>query len=134
MEFKPVARARPFEFAPMRLFSRPLEVPHRLRAIVRARESSVIVLAVVIGAIAGLAVAAMGETVGFMHQLFFGLDPGERLSGRVSLDPLRAFVVPSLGGLLFGSSRPSLRAAAAPKSTRSRPTRCTAAACRCAAA
>ena len=86
----------------MSFFSRPLEVPHRLRAIVRARESSVIVLAVVIGVIAGLAVAAMGETVGFMHQLFFGLDPGERLSGRVMLDPLKAFVVPSLGGLLFG--------------------------------
>src|SRR5262245_35728516 len=86
----------------MRLFSRPLEVPHRLRAIVRARESSVIVLAVIVGIIAGLAVVAMGEAVGLMHQLFFGLDPGERLSGRVTLDPLRAFVVPSLGGLLFG--------------------------------
>ena len=86
----------------MRLFSRHLEVPHRLRAIVRARESSVIVLAVIIGAIAGLAVAAMGEAVGLMHQVFFGLDPGERLSGRASLDPLRAFVPLCLGGLLFG--------------------------------
>jgi CIC family chloride channel protein len=86
----------------MHWFTRPLEVPHRLRAIVRARESSVIVLAVVIGAIAGLAVAAMGEAVGYMHQVFFGLDPGERLSGRGSLDPLHAFVPPCLGGLLFG--------------------------------
>jgi CIC family chloride channel protein len=102
MEFKPVAPPARSNLPLMSLFSRPLEVPHRLRAIVRARESSVIVLAVVIGAIAGLAVAAMGETVGFMHQLFFGLDPGERLSGRVALDPIRAFVVPSLGGLLFG--------------------------------
>jgi CIC family chloride channel protein len=102
MEFKPVAPSARSNLPLMSLFSRPLEVPHRLRAIVRARESSVIVLAVVIGAIAGLAVAAMGETVGFMHQLFFGLDPGERLSGRVALDPIRAFVVPSLGGLLFG--------------------------------
>jgi CIC family chloride channel protein len=102
MEFKPVAASARSKLLLMSLFSRPLEVPHRLRAIVRARESSVIVLAVLIGAIAGLAVAAMGETVGFMHQLFFGLDPGERLSGRVALDPIRAFVVPSLGGLLFG--------------------------------
>ena len=86
----------------MRLFSRQLEVPHRLRAIVRARESSVIVLAVIIGAIAGLVVVAMGEAVGLMHQLFFGLDPGERLSGQASLDPLRAFVPLCLGGLLFG--------------------------------
>src|SRR5689334_14252393 len=86
----------------MRLLTRPLEVPHRLRAIVRARESSVIVLAVIIGSIAGLAVAAMGEAVGYMHQLIFGLDPGERLSGLASLDPIRAFLPPCLGGLLFG--------------------------------
>jgi chloride channel protein, CIC family len=86
----------------MRWFTRPLEVPHRLRAIVRARESSVIVLALIVGAFAGLAVAAMGGAVGFMHEVFFGLDPGERLSGRVALDPVRAFLVPSIGGLLFG--------------------------------
>ena len=102
MEFKPVTRVARLNLPRMHLFSRPLEVPHRLRAIVRARESSVIVLAVIIGMIAGLAVAAMGEAVGLMHQLFFGLDPGERLSGRVTLDSFRAFVVPSLGGLLFG--------------------------------
>src|SRR5215470_6509793 len=86
----------------MRLFSSHLEVPHRLRAIVRARESSVIVLAVIIGAVAGLVVVAMGELVGLMHQVFFGLDPGERLSGQASLDPLHAFIVPCVGGLLFG--------------------------------
>lgn len=86
----------------MNWLTRPLEVPHRLRAIVRARESSVIVLAVIIGAIAGLAVAAMGEAVGYMHEVIFGLDPGQRLSGIVSLDPLRAFLPPCLGGLLFG--------------------------------
>jgi CIC family chloride channel protein len=43
----------------------------------------------------------MGEIVGFMHLTFFGLDRGERLSGRVSLDPLYAFVTPCLGGMLF---------------------------------
>ena len=86
----------------MRLLSREFEVPHRLRAIVRARESSVIVLAVIIGVIAGAVVVAMGQTVGLMHQLLFGLDPGERLSGRTSLDPLHAFLSPCLGGLLFG--------------------------------
>ena len=80
----------------------PFEIPHRLRAIVRARESSVIVLAAVIGFAAGLVVAAMGERVGLMHVIFFGLDPGERLSGQVSLDPLYAFLTPCLGGLLFG--------------------------------
>ena len=78
------------------------EVPHRLRAMVRARESSVILLAVVVGLMGGLVVAAMGQIVGLMHSVFFGLDPGERLSGRVSLNPIYAFLTPTLGGLLFG--------------------------------
>ena len=86
----------------MRLFNKPLEVPHRLRAFVRARESSVIVLALIVGALAGLVVVAMGEAVALMHLTFFGLDPGERLSGRVSLNPYYAFLTPCLGGLLFG--------------------------------
>src|ERR1035437_9840 len=86
----------------MHWFSRPLEVPRRLRAIVRARESSVIVLALIVGTLAGLVIAAMGEAVALMHLTFFGLDPGERLSGRVSLNPLYAFLTPCLGGLLFG--------------------------------
>ncbi len=80
----------------------PFEVPRRLRAVVRARESSLIVLAAVVGAIAGLVVTTMGEMVSLMHLTFFGLDPGERLSGRVSLNPLYAFLTPCLGGLLFG--------------------------------
>jgi CIC family chloride channel protein len=44
----------------------------------------------------------MGNLVSLMHLLFFGLAPGERLSGRVSLDPLYAFLTPCIGGLLFG--------------------------------
>jgi CIC family chloride channel protein len=80
----------------------PFEIPHRLRAIVRARESSVIVLAAVVGIAAGLVVAVMGEAVGLLHVLFFGIDPGERLSGQVSLNPYFAFLTPCLGGLLFG--------------------------------
>ncbi len=91
--FSPKAAARP------RL---TLEVPHRLRAIVRARESSIILLAALVGVIGGLVVVVMGTAVGFMHVSFFELDPGERLSGRFALDPLRAFLTPCLGGLLFG--------------------------------
>ena len=81
---------------------RSIEVPRRLRALVRARESSVIVLAALVGAIAGLVVAGMGELVALMHVTLFGLDPGERLSGRISLDPLYALLTPCLGGLMFG--------------------------------
>lgn len=86
----------------MRLVSPPLEVPHRLRAFARARESSIILLAVVVGVIAGLTVSAMGEIVALMHALLFGLDPGERLSGQAAVNPVSAILVPCLGGLIFG--------------------------------
>src|SRR5262245_20001916 len=90
----------------MRWFSRPLnlhlEVPHRLRAIVRAREASIIVVAAFVGFAAGLVVTAMGELVELMHFLFFGIDPGERLSAQRALNPLYAFITPCLGGLIFG--------------------------------
>jgi len=82
--------------------SRPFEVPHRLRAIVRARESSIIVLAVVAGVTGGLVVAAMSELVGMMHALLFRIGPGERLSAQSSINPIYALLVPSIGGLLFG--------------------------------
>ncbi|MBS0536508.1 MAG: chloride channel protein [Proteobacteria bacterium] len=78
------------------------EVPHRLRAFIRARESSIILLAAVVGGLAGVVVAVMGAIVAFMHLHFFGLDPGERLSGRTSIDPIFAFLVPTLGGLALG--------------------------------
>ncbi len=83
-------------------FNRNFEVPHRLRAIVRARESSVIVLAALAGAMAGLVVAGMGAAVAFMHLQLFGIEPGARLSGQLTLNPLAALLVPSLGGLLLG--------------------------------
>ena len=82
--------------------ARQLEIPRRLRAIVRARESSLIALAALVGVIAGLVVAAMGTAVDLLHQVFFHLAPGERLSARLTLDPALAISVPLLGGLVFG--------------------------------
>jgi chloride channel protein, CIC family len=81
-----------------------LEIPRRLRALVRARESSLIGLATLVGAIAGLVVAAMGEAVALLHELFFHLEPGQRLSARLTLDPMLALSVPLLGGLIFGAA------------------------------
>jgi CIC family chloride channel protein len=86
----------------MQWFNRTFEVPHRLRAIMRARESSIIVLATLAGAIAGLVVATMAAAVEYMHLALFGIEPGSRLSGQLKLDPFAAFLVPCLGGLLFG--------------------------------
>ena len=79
-----------------------LEIPRRLRAIVRARESSLILLAALVGVLAGLVVAGMGIGVDILHETFFQLSPGERLSGRLTLDPWLAVLVPLSGGILFG--------------------------------
>src|ERR1700736_3790071 len=82
--------------------SRYLEAPRRLRAFVRAHESSLVVLAVLIGATGGLLVAAMSNAVEALHVVLFTLDWGERLSSQFRIEPLRALLVPSLGGLLLG--------------------------------
>src|SRR5579871_849313 len=86
----------------MRVATRRLEIPRRLRALVRARESSLVALAAAVGAIAGLVVAVMGDTVDLLHEIFFHLAPGERLSGRLSLNPWLAVLIPTAGGIIFG--------------------------------
>jgi chloride channel protein, CIC family len=82
--------------------SRFLEAPRRLRAFVRAHETSLVVLAALVGVIGGLVVAAMSAAVEGMHVLLFNIEIGERLSSQYAIDPWRALLVPSLGGLLLG--------------------------------
>jgi len=82
--------------------TRHFEIPRRLRALVRARESSLIVLAGLVGAVSGVVVAAMGAGVDLLHRLLFHLDPGVRLSGLLRLDPVLAISVPLAGGLALG--------------------------------
>jgi CIC family chloride channel protein len=82
--------------------TRQLEISRRLRAIVRARESSLIALAALVGAIAGVVVAVMSTSVDMQHRLFFDLEPGARLSALFRLNPLVALFVPLVGGLAFG--------------------------------
>jgi CIC family chloride channel protein len=82
--------------------SRHFEAPRRLRAFVRAHETSLVVLAALIGTIGGLAVAAMGAVVEVLHVVLFDLEMGDRLSSQFRIEPLRALLVPSLGGLLLG--------------------------------
>ena len=65
-----------------------LEVPRRLRAWVRAREAGTVVLAAVVGAVAGLVVTVMGGVVMSLHELFFMLPPGTRLSAATSISPI----------------------------------------------
>jgi CIC family chloride channel protein len=82
--------------------SRYLEAPHRLRAFVRAHETSLVVLAALVGTIGGLVVVAMSVAVACLHAVLFNIDIRERLSSQISIDPLCALLVPSLGGLLLG--------------------------------
>ncbi len=86
-----------------------LEIPRRIRAIVRARESSLIALAALVGVMGGLVVSAMGFAVDLLHEIFFDLEHGERLSARLSLNPVLALSVPLLGGIFFGISSEIIR-------------------------
>lgn len=84
--------------------SRYLEAPQRLRAFVRAHETSLVVLAALIGTIGGMVVVAMSVAVAGLHALLFNIPIRERLSSQDSIEPLRALLVPSLGGLLLGAA------------------------------
>jgi CIC family chloride channel protein len=79
-----------------------LEAPRRLRAFVRAHETSLVVLAALVGTMAGLVVAAMSAAVELLHVMLFNLGMGDRLSSQVTIEPWRALVIPSFGGLLLG--------------------------------
>lgn len=73
-----------------------------IRAQMRAHEVLVVALAAVMGAAAGAAATAMSFTTQFLHQLLFGLAPGERLSGSPGLNSPWLVLVPVAGGLLMG--------------------------------
>ena len=79
-----------------------LEAPRRLRAFVRAHETSLVILAALVGVIGGLVVAAMSAAVELLHVVLFDLDSGDRLSSQLRIEPLRALLVPTLGGFLLG--------------------------------
>jgi CIC family chloride channel protein len=99
---QPQARRAPVR-RPRRPFgSAVLHAPQVLRALVRADEIWLVVLAAFIGAFTGATVYLMTETTQLIHQLLFLISPGERLSAMESLDPVRTVVVPTLGGLFLG--------------------------------
>ncbi len=81
-----------------------LRIPPLLRALVRADEIWLALLAAVVGIFAGLGVALINEISFLMHQYLFDLGWGMELSETPRLDPLRAIAVPVLGGLVFGIS------------------------------
>ena len=82
--------------------SRYFEAPQRRRAFVRAHETSLVVLALLVGTVGGLVVAAMSIAVEALHVVFFNLEWGDRLSSQFRIETWRALLVPSIGGLLLG--------------------------------
>ena len=84
-----------------------------MRAFVRAHETSLVVLAAMIGTIGGLVVLAMSVAVAALHALLFNISITERLSSQPSIETLRAVLVPSLGGLMLGVALAAAAALAA---------------------
>lgn len=79
-----------------------IHAPQVLRVLVRGDEIWLVVLAAFVGIAAGLAVVAMHLTSEWMHRTLFDLQPGQDLSAMLRVDPVRALLVPSLGGLALG--------------------------------
>ncbi|AGB44436.1 chloride channel protein EriC [Mesorhizobium australicum WSM2073] len=91
--------------------NQPQVYARRLRAVLlrsvpllEARGIAVVMLAGVVGVIAGILVTAMSQIVQDLHGLLFGVQPGGRLSGMFSLaSPIQA-LIPAIGGILLGIS------------------------------
>jgi chloride channel protein, CIC family len=79
------------------------QVPRLLRALVRADELWLVVLAACVGCGAGLLVSAMTHVTLLAHRVLFAVPGSGRISGLDSIAPLRAVLVPSLGGLVLGA-------------------------------
>lgn len=79
-----------------------LHAPQTLRALVRADELWLVALAAIVGVASGLCVQVMAVVTQYGHQMLFKLQPGERLSGSVGIDPWRAIEVTATGGLVVG--------------------------------
>ena len=78
--------------------------PATLRALVRADEMWLSVLAAFVGAAAGFCVIGMSAITQWMHQVLFGIGPHDRLSSQVEVGLGAALLVPTLGGLVLGLS------------------------------
>src|SRR6202035_3726538 len=61
-----------------------------------------------VGVLGGAVVAGMGIGVDLLHEVFFQLARGERLSGRLSLDPWLAVLIPLGGCIIFGIAREAI--------------------------
>ena len=81
-----------------------LHAPQILRALVRADEIWLAILSAVVGVFSGLGVVVINAITQLMHERLFALPTGQGLSESLHIAPLRAFVVPVLGGTVLGVS------------------------------
>jgi CIC family chloride channel protein len=79
-----------------------MHAPQVLRALVRADEIWLVVLAAFVGCATGIMVWLMTATTQLIHETLFGIAHSQRLSAMSSLDPLRTVLVPTIGGLVLG--------------------------------
>ena len=79
-----------------------LHAPQTLRALVRADELWLVALAAGVGIASGLCVHLMTWGTQTAHEVLFNLQRGDRLSGSVDLERIRAIGIPTLGGLAVG--------------------------------
>ncbi len=86
------------------MFDAVTHAPQALRAMVRADEIWLVILAAAVGIGAGLVVVLMSETAQLMHRVLYALGSGEFLSAQVRVKPMQALLVLTLGGLVLGAS------------------------------
>jgi chloride channel protein, CIC family len=86
----------------IRLAATVAHAPNMLRALVRADELWLIVLAAASGVAAGLCVTLMGIVTQAMHGVLYGLDLHERLSSQEDISTERAAVALVVGGVVVG--------------------------------
>ena len=79
-----------------------LHAPQTLRALVRTDELWLVLVAAGVGVLSGITVVAMNDLTLLMHRKLFDLHTDGRLSGLTVLEPMRAVLVPALGGLALG--------------------------------
>jgi CIC family chloride channel protein len=84
------------------LSSAVLHAPQMLRALVRADEIWLVVLAAFVGCASGIMVWLMTATTQIVHEALFGIEHTQRLSAMATLAPLRTILVPTIGGLALG--------------------------------
>jgi len=104
--FSNTPRSRPVDTSrlrPRRLIGELFfHAPQTLRALVRADELWLVVLATFVGIASGLSVFAMGAITQIMHRALYHLHARDRLSGQVEINSLRCIFVLVIGGVIVG--------------------------------